>query len=225
MGQAAEPAAGTALAGPGRAQAGDGTAHAAASETARDSALELAIGRQVRELRRRMELTVVELARVAGLSAGMLSKIENGITSPSLATLQALSRALNVPVTALFRKFEERQDALVTRAGEGVLVERRLSRPGTSFRQVRAPSAEGLFLEPFIVEIHGLDGDVPPAQHEGLELMHVLSGKLRFRHGDRVYDLAPGDTLVYGADQAHGPAAIVDAPVRLLLVTVGTTAP
>ena len=69
----------------------------------RDGDLESAIGRQVRRLRKRLDMRVTEVAGLAGLSSGMLSKIENGLTSPSLATLQALSTALNVPVTALFQ--------------------------------------------------------------------------------------------------------------------------
>ncbi|MDE2391192.1 MAG: helix-turn-helix transcriptional regulator, partial [Rhodospirillales bacterium] len=50
-----------------------------------DLTLEQAIGVQVRQLRRRVGITVSELAAAAGLSGGMLSKIENGQISPSLA--------------------------------------------------------------------------------------------------------------------------------------------
>ena len=57
--------------------------------------LEISIGRRVRLLRQRLQLTAMELAAQAGLSPGMLSKIENGGTSPSLSTLKALARALN----------------------------------------------------------------------------------------------------------------------------------
>ena len=56
--------------------------------------LEAAIGRQVRQFRQERDLTLVALAQLAGLSRGMLSKIENGMTSPSLATLSALAQAL-----------------------------------------------------------------------------------------------------------------------------------
>ena len=72
----------------------------------RDGDLEAAIGRQVRALRKKLDMRVTELAKLAGLSSGMMSKIENGLTSPSLSTLSALSGALNVPVTALFLQFE-----------------------------------------------------------------------------------------------------------------------
>ena len=81
--------------------------------------LEIAIGEQVRAFRKQLHMTVAEVANQADLSPGMLSKIENGLTSPSLATLKALSGALNVPVTAFFRKYEEERDATFVKAGQG----------------------------------------------------------------------------------------------------------
>ena len=51
--------------------------------------LEETIGREVRRFREKLGLTISELAKAARMSAGMLSKIENGATSPSLASLQA----------------------------------------------------------------------------------------------------------------------------------------
>jgi len=66
-----------------------------------------AIGSQVRSLRRKLDLTGAELADQAGLSAGMLSKIENGVVSASIESLDALARALNVPLTTFFASYEE----------------------------------------------------------------------------------------------------------------------
>ena len=53
----------------------------------------------------------------------MLSKIENGQTSPSLGTIAALAGALEVPVTALFRGLEEEHDAIYVPAGQGIDIE------------------------------------------------------------------------------------------------------
>lgn len=64
---------------------------------------------------------------------GHVSKIENGNTSASLTNLQALSRALGVPVTAFFRRFEEGRNAVFVKAGEGVDVERRGTRAGHQY--------------------------------------------------------------------------------------------
>jgi DNA-binding XRE family transcriptional regulator len=83
----------------------------------RENILEVAIGREVRAFRARAGMTVAELSKRTGLSIGMLSKIENGNTSPSLTTLQSLSHALNVPVTAFFRRFEDVHNAVHTKSG------------------------------------------------------------------------------------------------------------
>jgi len=69
-------------------------------------ALEESIGREVRRLREQRGLTISELAGVAEISGGMLSKIETGSTSPSLSSLQALTRALHIPISALFGAVE-----------------------------------------------------------------------------------------------------------------------
>ena len=69
----------------------------------REKVLEIAIGREVRSLRRQQNITVAELSATTGLSIGMLSKIENGNTSASLTTLQTLAHALSVPLTAFFK--------------------------------------------------------------------------------------------------------------------------
>ncbi|TIV39283.1 MAG: helix-turn-helix transcriptional regulator, partial [Mesorhizobium sp.] len=99
----------------------------------REKVLEVAIGHEVRAFRKKLGITVADLAAATDISLGMLSKIENGITSPSLTTLQALSRALGVPVTAFFRRFEEEHSAVFVKAGEGVDVERRGTRAGHQY--------------------------------------------------------------------------------------------
>src|SRR5262249_39827947 len=96
--------------------------------------LEQAIGREVRNFREKLGLTIAELAKSSGISTGMLSKIENGTTSPSLSSLQSLSRALHVPVTALFRSFEETNEATFVKAGQGLTIERRGTRAGHQYQ-------------------------------------------------------------------------------------------
>ena len=97
-----------------------------------DRDLEAAIGSQIRHHRRQLDMTVTELAAQAGVSSGMLSKIENGHTSPSLGTLQRLVGALNVPFTALFQRFEEQRDASHVRAGRASRSNAGERAPGTS---------------------------------------------------------------------------------------------
>src|SRR5271170_6050139 len=92
--------------------------------------LEASIGFEVRRLRKSLDLTVTELGAAAGISAGMLSKIENGTICPSLSTLSALAHALNVSISDLFAETDERRDCSFVRAGSGVRIERRGTKAG-----------------------------------------------------------------------------------------------
>ena len=79
------------------------------------------VGERVRDLRIGLGLTMERFAEAAGLSLGMLSKIENGQTSPSLNTLTGLANAAGVPLTAFFRGLDEEHDAVgrASRGGSG----------------------------------------------------------------------------------------------------------
>ena len=198
--------------------AGDGGQDPHSLGGARENALEVAIGREVRQFRQRQDLTVAELAARARLSSGMLSKIENGLTSPSLATLQALSRALDVPVTAFFRRFEEERNAVHVKAGEGLLVERRGTRAGHQYRLLGHSKSPRLAVEPYLITLTSESDVFPLFQHAGQEFLFILEGIVDYRHGNRTYRLEPGDSLFFDADAPHGPEELVELPIRFLSV-------
>ena len=185
---------------------------------ARDTDLEAAIGREVREFRRKLDMTVADLARQADLSAGMLSKIENGMTSPSLATLQALSRALQVPVTAFFRRYEEERHATFVRAGQGLTVERRGTRAGHQYQLLGHTLRKDLSVEPYLITLTAESDVFPLFQHSGIEFLYMLEGEVGYRHGDKTYTLTPGDSLFFDADAPHGPDELRKLPIRFLSV-------
>ena len=180
--------------------------------------LERAIGNQVRRYRKQLGLTVAELADNADLSTGMLSKIENGNISPSLATLRALSIALNVPVTALFRQFEEQRDATYVRAGQGLHIERRGTRAGHQYQLLGHSIHSEVSVEPYLITLREKSEVFPIFQHEGIEFIYMLEGIVTYRHADTTYRLSPGDSLFFDADAPHGPEELVELPVRFLSI-------
>jgi transcriptional regulator with XRE-family HTH domain len=187
-----------------------------------DNALETAIGLQVKAFRVDLGMTVVEVAKQAGLSAGMLSKIENGNTSPSLATLKALSRALNVPVTSFFRKFEEVRDATFVKAGEGLVIERRGTRAGHQYQLLGHTMGKPFSVAPYLVALNERSEVFPIFQHAGTEFIYMLEGEIVYRHADKTYHLARGDSLSFDADAPHGPERLVQLPIRFLSIIVQT---
>jgi transcriptional regulator with XRE-family HTH domain len=165
-------------------------------------------------------MTVADLAKQASLSAGMLSKIENGATSPSLGTLQALARAVNVPVTALFRRFEEQRDAAFVKAGQGLVIERRGTRAGHQYQLLGHSIGKAIAMEPYLITLTTESDVFPIFQHTGLEFIYMLEGEVAYRHGDRLYVLEPGDSLFFDPDAPHGPEELRQLPIRFLSVIV-----
>jgi transcriptional regulator with XRE-family HTH domain len=182
--------------------------------------LEIAIGQQVRAFRKQLHMTVAEVAGQADLSPGMLSKIENGLTSPSLATLKALSNALNVPVTAFFRKYEEERDATFVKAGQGLNIERRGTRAGHQYQLLGHTVGKQVFVEPYLISLTEESDVFPLFQHDGVEFIYMLAGEVIYRHASQTYRLTPGDSLFFDADAPHGPEELVDLPIRFLAVIV-----
>lgn len=163
---------------------------------------------------------MAELSETTGLSIGMLSKIENGATSPSLKTLQTLGDALGVPLTAFFERFEERRAAVHTPAGQGVEIEREGTRAGQNYTLLGhlGGTSSGVICEPYLIRLDTEADIFPTFQHIGVEFIYMLAGKLTYRHADNVYDLKPGDTLFFDADAPHGPLKYIELPIRFLSV-------
>ena len=179
-------------------------------------ALGAAIGSQIRTLRRALDMKAGDLARHAGVSVSMLSKVERGLASPSIATIAALAAALKVPVARFFTSYDERRDCSFVRAGKDVRVERRGSKSGHVYELLGHSLSGELFVEPYLVTLTDEATPYPSFQHTGIEFLYVLSGRMRYRYADRVYDLAPGDAMLFDATAMHGPEVLIRRPIVYL---------
>ncbi len=182
--------------------------------------LEASLGFEVRRLRKAIDLTVAELGAAAGISAGMLSKIENGSISPSLGTLDALAKALNIPISRLFAETDERRDCSFVKADAGVRIERRGTKAGHLYDLLGHSLGGRVGVEPYLITL--AEDAVPYThfRHSGVEFIYMLSGKVRYRHGDRTYLMEPGDALFFDAAARHGPEDLIVVPMRYLSIII-----
>lgn len=183
-----------------------------------EEALSAVIADRVREFRLRLGWTVGRLAAEAGMSKGMLSKIENMQTSPSLTTLANLSQALSVPVTAFFRGLSEEQDVVFVKAGSGLDIHHKGSGPGHRYQMLGSMRAPHDSLEPMLVTLTERTEMFPLYQHAGTELIFMISGKMEYAYGNARYLLEPGDALQFVGEVMHGPAELISLPIQFLAV-------
>lgn len=179
-----------------------------------------AVGTRARQLRLDLGLTMAKFAEQAGLSLGMLSKIEHGQTAPSLATLVRLASAAGVPVTALFRGLDEEHDIVIVRKDEGHEILHEGSSANRVYQDLGTLRGPNRVIEPMITTLNGIDDEFPLYQHSGVEFIHILSGSLEYTYGGANYVLNEGDTMQLHGEVAHGPASVPNAPVRFISVKV-----
>ena len=176
--------------------------------------LEENLGNRLRELRRQQGLSLRALAEKSGLSANTLSLIENGKTSPSVATLQQISLALNIPITAFFEVKVNREPVIFTQKDErssSAFLHGKLEELGSGVGN------EGL--QPFIINFdpHS-DSGSQPLTHEGSEFIFCLSGRVIYNVVGEEYTLEPGDSLLFASKMPHTWFNPLDEPSSVIIV-------
>lgn len=161
-----------------------------------------AVGPRVRALREAMGLSLRDLAERCGVSAPMLSQVERGETSPTLAVAAKIAAGLELTLSQLLR-LDEGQHVAVSRASG----RRRYERGGHRFEEL-TPPLPGQRAD---VSLHRLEpgaatgGRSDPPMHEpgSRETAVVLAGTLALVVDGTRYELSQGDSVTFDADLPH----------------------
>ena len=179
-----------------------------------DEKLEETLGHRLRELRRQQALSLRALAEKSGLSANTLSLIENGKTSPSVATLQQIAFALNIPITAFFEVQVNHEPVIYTKSDERI---RTAFAHGYLEELGHGVDAKGL--QPYVITFEPLTSSgAEPLQHEGSEFIYCLSGSVLYNVSGAEYTLKPGDTLLFASNMPHAWTNILEEVSRVIIV-------
>ena len=159
-------------------------------------------GKRVRNLRDAMDLSLRDLSERSGVSAPMLSQVERGDTSPTLAVADKIAAGLDLTLSQLVR-LDESDGVSLVRAAE----RRRAGGPRHRY-EVLTPPLPGLRAE---VSVHtlapgastGEPGDPPMHEPGSRETAVVVEGALRFLCGGVAHELHEGDSVTFDADLPH----------------------
>ena len=201
---------------------------APAEGAAADGAVETALqpihrraGAAIRRNRMERSLTLTELAAASGMSIAMLSRIENGQSAASLEALERLTAALGIGLAALFEAIEDTSGAAqLVKASDQMEVVRTGTRHGHVYKLLAYQKGPRKAFEPFLIEMDQESDAHPRFQHPGTELIYMLSGRMEYRFGDRLFVLEPGDSFTFAGAVVHGPERLLDPPIRFLSIIV-----
>jgi transcriptional regulator with XRE-family HTH domain len=159
-------------------------------------------GARIRRLREGMDLSLRDVAERSGVSAPMLSQVERGETSPTLAVAERIAAGLELTLSQLLR-LDESDGVTVVRASE-----RRRGGARRHRYEVLTPALPGLRAE---VSLHTLGAgaatgqpDDPPRHEPGSrETAVVVEGRLRLVCGGVPHELQEGDAVTFDSDLPH----------------------
>lgn len=179
------------------------------------------IGRKLRQLRLRKKIALVDLGKHTGLSASMLSQLENGKLVPTLATLARISMVFDVGLEHFFGNRRGRKTFALVRAVERLRFPDRADSPKPAyFFECLAFAAQSKGLQAYVAEFPLRQAaDVQEHFHDGAELIFVLEGSLALRFEGEDHVLQKGDSVYFDSSEPHAYRGLAEPPCRAVVVT------
>jgi transcriptional regulator with XRE-family HTH domain len=176
------------------------------------------IGKKIKFLRNRNEYKQSDLADITGTTKGLISKIENGRTVPSLPVLITILQALKVDFKEFFADIpiEQGSNFYVIRADE--------------MQKIYKEDASGfeysfIFTKPLSTSIFEVSlltiqphSRRDPISTDAFEFKYVISGEVQYEIGEEKVNLKTGDSLFFDGRILHVPRNITLEPVTMLVV-------
>ncbi|MFH1477901.1 MAG: XRE family transcriptional regulator [Verrucomicrobiota bacterium] len=176
------------------------------------------IGLNIRQARRKRELTLSDIARHTGLSKGLLSKIENFRTLPSLPVLAAIARSLNLQLEDLVQGIgmEAQASGQFVSAADRLPFKREKSR-GFHYAALIANAFGAIGFESVVLTLEP-GAKRKPVSTDGCEFIFMLKGKIMFQVGNETIKLSAGDAFYFDGHLPHTPRNISSTTAELLVI-------
>lgn len=174
------------------------------------------IGRQLKSARQKRDLTLQQVAKRTGVSAGLISKIENLRTTPSLPVLLKIMQTLNIDLSELELSSNISGDYVLIKDGEGTKEVREDSK-NLEYIHLLSSNTSDNSIRVYIVNVLGGSYRKPISTNAN-ELVFVLRGKLTYLIRKENVHLEKGDLLFFDGTVPHGLSNEFDEPAVLLKI-------
>lgn len=179
---------------------------------------DISLGEAVRQARKGRGLSLQTVAEGVGISTGLLSQIERGISSPSIRNLRAICEVIGIPFLSLFAETDgaSREAGVIVREGRRRTVD--FGDKGMVKSFLTAHDKGALQVMEIVLDPGGSSGE-ESYSHEGEECGVVLSGKLELWVEDDRFVLGEGDAFHFESRRPHRFRNLGNDQSRVMWVT------
>jgi transcriptional regulator with XRE-family HTH domain len=159
------------------------------------------IGTRIREVRKKVSLSIRQLSEKVGVSYLTMQRIETDKISPSVMLLAQIADVLHYPI-ASFLEEKEKSFVLIRREQQNVME--------TKMLRLRLLASKGVIGDNIAVTLGKTHKGRFISRHknEGFEFAYVVKGGCVFRYGKERYELQEGDVIYFDASEWHSVTAI-----------------
>jgi len=166
----------------------------------------IGIGKRIKDIRKKNELTIHELANRANVSNGLISRIENGRTIPSLPVLLDIIQSLDIDASYFFEGVEKKSNAKYIHLpkAEQQVLEKEIEATGFSYMHIFSKSMHALGFEAVLLTLEpGCKRD--KVITDAWEFKYVLNGEVLYLIDNEEVFLKEGDSLYFDGKFPHVP--------------------
>lgn len=173
---------------------------------------------RLKRLRELKGITLEELAARTGLTKSYLSKVERGVSVPSVSTALRLAEAFETGVADLFGVTVSNNDFVVVRKDERKPFSRKGATNGYRYEAIAPGQTHGLF-EAFVVHPPFEEPpDYKRSQHPGHEMLFVVKGRVDVLLPHTSVKLSAGDSMVFSGRMPHRVLSVRPQRAEALVV-------
>ncbi|MEL7123502.1 MAG: XRE family transcriptional regulator [Bacteroidota bacterium] len=177
------------------------------------------IGKEIKAIRKKNNIKLVDLAKKANISKGLLSKIENGRTVPSLPVFLTIVKALELNPSQFFKNLDiSPQKKYIHKSEEDYSINQKEEEAkGFVYRSILEQGFENMSFESVILEVQP-NAKRKKVSADAFEFKYILEGKLNYQIDDEYIELKKGDSLFYDGRLPHVPHNPYEETAKMLVI-------
>ncbi|MGM8212948.1 helix-turn-helix domain-containing protein [Virgibacillus sp. W0430] len=173
------------------------------------------LGEQVRELRKKKQMTLKQVAEKTGFSISFISQLEHAKTSATLESLKKISEALGVTPSYFFSDTKAKTKSKVIRN----VLNASSGQENNFIYKDLSGNVENPILSPNLIILNPGGNRGSNLTHSGQEFLYVLEGTLTVMIREETYDLHPYDCILIDSSTPHYWLNKTDEPIKFLCVS------